>query len=61
MLLRRNADHTLVDGNGSTALHYAAQGDYSKTVDVLLSFGHVKDTPDNEGRTALMWAAGKGI
>ncbi len=31
-----------------------------ETVDVFLSFPNVQDTPDIDGRTAFMWAAGKG-
>ena len=60
MLLERNADFTAADGNGATALHYVAQSNFSETVKVFLSFDKIKDIPDNEGRTALMWAAGKG-
>ena len=60
MLLEKNADFTVADSNGATALHYVAQSNFSETVKVFLSFDKVKDIPDNEGRTALMWAAGKG-
>ena len=60
MLLERNADFTAADSNGATALHYVAQSNYCETVKVFLSFDKVNDIPDNEGRTALMWAAGKG-
>ena len=60
MLLERNADFTVADSNGATALHYVAQSNFCETVKVFLSFDRVKDIPDHEGRTALMWAAGKG-
>lgn len=60
ILLERNADFTAADGNGATALHYVAQSNFSDTVKVFLSFDKINDIPDNEGRTALMWAAGKG-
>ncbi|RDD37644.1 Inversin [Trichoplax sp. H2] len=59
-LLQRNADYTASDRNGATALHYAAQSDFPETVSTFVSFDHVKDIPDNDGRTALMWAASKG-
>lgn len=60
MLLEKNADFTAADGNGATALHYVAQSNFSETVAVFLSFDKIKDNPDKDGRTALMWAAGKG-
>ena len=60
MLLEQGADFTAGDDNGATALHYVAQSNFSETVKVFLSFDYVVDIPDNEGRTALMWAAGKG-
>ena len=40
-------------------MHYAAQSNDSETVDVFLSHEKISDIPDNEGRTALMWAAAK--
>ena len=61
MLLEKNADFTAADGNGATALHYVAQSNFSETVAVFLSFDKIKDMPDKDGRTALMWAAGKGL
>ena len=42
-------------------MHYAAQSNDSETVDVFLSHEKKSDIPDNEGRTALMWAAAKGL
>ena len=59
-MLQRNADYTIADGNGATALHYAAQGNFTNAVEVMLSFSFVRDIPDNEGKTSLMWAASKG-
>ena len=61
LLLDEGADFTAADDNGATALHYAAQGNFSETVEVFLSFDNIEDIPDKEGRTALMWAAGKGV
>ena len=60
ILLEKNADFTSADGNGATALHYVAQSNFSDTVKVFLSFDKVEDIPDKEGRSALIWAAGKG-
>ena len=60
MLLQRNADFKAADNNGATALHYVAQSNFSETVKVFLSCDRLEDVPDNEGRTALMWASGKG-
>ena len=59
-LLERNADYKVADGNGATALHYAAQSNFANTVEVFLSFPFIRDIPDNEGKSALMWAASKG-
>ena len=61
LLLDNGADFTTADSNGATALHYAAQSNFSETVKVFLSYDEIEDVPDNEGRTALMWAAGKGL
>lgn len=61
LLLDSGADFTTADNNGATALHYAAQSNFSETVKVFLSYDKIKDIPDNEGRSALMWAAGKGL
>ena len=59
-LLSNKADYKAANENGATALHYAAQGNFAETVDVMLSFSRMGDLRDNEGRTALVWAAGKG-
>ena len=61
LLLDNGADFTAADSNGATALHYAAQSNFSETVKVFMSYDKIVDVPDNEGRTALMWAAGKGL
>ena len=59
-LLARNADFMSSDSNGASPLHYAAQNNFAQTVDVFLAHPTMQDWPDNEGRTALMWAASKG-
>ena len=74
-LLKHGAKAKLADESGATALHYAvcwagfepcvapdcvqAQNDEIACVNELLS-SKVKDIADSEGRTAMMWAAGKG-
>ncbi|XP_075868643.1 inversin isoform X2 [Nelusetta ayraudi] len=61
MLLERNTSGTIPsDSQGATPLHYGAQSNNAETVGVFLSHPTVKDEPDLEGRTAFMWAAGKG-
>uniref|UniRef100_A0A665WHX2 Inversin n=1 Tax=Echeneis naucrates TaxID=173247 RepID=A0A665WHX2_ECHNA len=61
LLLERNTSGTIPsDSQGATPLHYGAQSNNAETVGVLLSHPSVKDEPDLEGRTAFMWAAGKG-
>ncbi|OCT57962.1 hypothetical protein XELAEV_18002831mg [Xenopus laevis] len=60
LLERNNSPNIPSDSQGATPLHYAAQGNCPDTVRVLLSHPSVRDEADLEGRTALMWAAGKG-
>ncbi|CAG11933.1 unnamed protein product, partial [Tetraodon nigroviridis] len=61
LLLERNTSGTIPsDSQGATPLHYGAQSNNAETVRVFLSHPSVKDEPDLEGRTAFMWAAGKG-
>ncbi|XP_041104124.1 inversin isoform X2 [Polyodon spathula] len=61
LLLERNKPGTIPsDSQGATPLHYAAQSNFAETVRVFLQHPSVKDDPDLEGRTAFMWAAGKG-
>ncbi|XP_067866484.1 inversin isoform X2 [Heterodontus francisci] len=61
LLLERNKSGTIPsDSQGATPLHYAAQSNFGETVEVFLNHPSVKDEPDLEGRTAFMWAAGKG-
>ncbi|KAJ1134651.1 hypothetical protein NDU88_001102 [Pleurodeles waltl] len=48
------------DAQGATPLHYAAQSNYPETVEVFLGHPSGSDDADLEGRTAFMWAAGKG-
>ncbi|XP_055359449.1 inversin isoform X2 [Betta splendens] len=61
LLLERNTSGSIPsDSQGATPLHYGAQSNNAETVGVFLSHPSVKDEPDLEGRTAFMWAAGKG-
>ncbi|KAM8868838.1 inversin isoform 2-T2 [Spinachia spinachia] len=61
LLLERNTSGTIPsDSQGATPLHYGAQSNNAETVGGFLSHPSVKDEPDLEGRTAFMWAAGKG-
>uniref|UniRef100_A0A672G3V1 Inversin n=1 Tax=Salarias fasciatus TaxID=181472 RepID=A0A672G3V1_SALFA len=61
LLLERNTSGTIPsDSQGATPLHYGAQSNNAETVGVFLSHPSVKDESDLEGRTAFMWAAGKG-
>ncbi|XP_008430853.1 inversin isoform X2 [Poecilia reticulata] len=61
LLLERNTSGTIPsDSLGATPLHYGAQSNNAETVGVFLSHPSEKDEPDLEGRTAFMWAAGKG-
>ncbi|KAG8447760.1 hypothetical protein GDO86_015029 [Hymenochirus boettgeri] len=60
LLERNNSPNIPSDSQGATPLHYAAQGNCPDTVHVLLAHPSVRDEADLEGRTAFMWAAGKG-
>ncbi|KAM9851907.1 inversin [Aulostomus maculatus] len=61
LLLERNTSGTIPsDSQGATPLHYGAQSNNAETVGVFMSHPSVKDESDLEGRTAFMWAAGKG-
>ncbi|XP_052003163.1 inversin-like isoform X1 [Xyrauchen texanus] len=61
LLLERNKSGMIPsDSQGATPLHYGAQSNYADTVAVFLQHHSVRDEPDLEGRTAFMWAAGKG-
>ncbi|XP_029445760.1 inversin isoform X2 [Rhinatrema bivittatum] len=61
LLLERNKSGTIPsDSQGATPLHYASQSNFAETVEVFLKHPSVKDDSDLEGRTAFMWAAGKG-
>ena len=57
LLLENNADPSLKDKNGATALHYATFLGHIDCVEVLMRHPEVQDLPDEKGRTALMWAA----
>ncbi|XP_028835455.1 inversin-like isoform X1 [Denticeps clupeoides] len=60
LLLERNKSGSIPsDSQGATPLHYGAQSNYADTVAVFLRHS-VRDESDLEGRTAFMWAAGKG-
>ncbi|XP_048117745.1 inversin isoform X3 [Alosa alosa] len=61
LLLERNkSGSNPSDSQGATPLHYGAQSNYADTVAVFVRHPSVRDEPDLEGRTAFMWAAGKG-
>ena len=70
LLCQRGADLSLVDQDGATTVHYAAQlstsppGDWPAaampTLRTLLSASADPDSRDEDGRTPLMWAATSG-
>ncbi|KAG8195468.1 hypothetical protein JTE90_002640 [Oedothorax gibbosus] len=59
ILLNGGACFASVDGNLASPLHYAAFQNSAKTVEVFLSRNYVneKDARDENGRSALIWAA----
>ena len=68
LLCQRQADLSLVDNVGATALHYAANhhedtptsSASSSALKHVLSAGVDPDLRDEDGRTPLMWAATAG-
>uniref|UniRef100_A0A8C4R226 Inversin n=1 Tax=Eptatretus burgeri TaxID=7764 RepID=A0A8C4R226_EPTBU len=61
LLLEKNTSGIIPsDNQGATPLHYAAQNNFTETVEAFLQHPSVYDEADLEGRTAFMWAAGKG-
>eukprot|EP00743_Colponemidia_sp_Colp-15_P006741 GILK01007268.1.p1 GENE.GILK01007268.1~~GILK01007268.1.p1 ORF type:complete len:388 (+),score=76.43 GILK01007268.1:49-1164(+) len=51
-LLRAGADTAVRDGDGRTALHFAAANDHLDTVCALLEYGHQWNVIDKDGKTA---------
>src|SRR5690606_39542846 len=60
ILLAHGASVSEKDGNGRSALIWAAWYGYTNTVHALLDSGAAIGEKDNDGRPALMWAAGDG-
>lgn len=54
-------DISVRDRNSHTALHLAAGEGHQAVVQLLLKRGADLSVPDNHGRTALHWAAGKAV
>ena len=61
LLLPRGANYAIPDAIGATALHYAAQCDQPECLIEMMQFSEIVDVPDHEGRSVVMWAAGKGL
>jgi len=61
LLLHRGANYAIPDAIGATALHYAAQCDQPECLIEMMQFSEIVDVPDHEGRSVVMWAAGKGL
>jgi ankyrin repeat protein len=59
ILVQYGLDPLVQDDVGATPLHYAAQNESGECVQILLEvIGSAADaTPDQEGRTVLMWAS----
>lgn len=60
LLIKHGADDSLLDQNGATALHYAAQHARLDCIAMLLGGKQRSDCPDLDGRRALAWAVMKG-
>lgn len=57
LLMRHGADPSLVDGEGCSCIHLAAQCGQTAIVAYLVAKGQPVNQPDSNGMTALMWAA----
>jgi ankyrin repeat protein len=60
MLIGRGADVHATDGEGRTALHFAARRGYNEVVKLLLDKTAEPKIQDAKGHTALHFAAGYG-
>ena len=60
LLLEKGADIATVDGQGSSALHWAAGRGHKDMVALLLDKGADVAVPNNWGETALHWATDRG-
>lgn len=59
LLLDKGANSSMRDEFGATPLHHATFAGPVDTVETLMRYPEVKDEPDTQGRTALMWAAAR--
>jgi ankyrin repeat protein len=59
-LLNKHADVNAPQGDGATALHWAAYLEDAETTGLLIRAGAVVDTPNNYGVTPLALASGNG-
>ncbi|CAN7998292.1 unnamed protein product [Ixodes hexagonus] len=57
LLMRHGADPSIVDGEGCSCIHLAAQCAQTAIVAYLVAKGQPVNQPDSNGMTALMWAA----
>src|SRR5436190_21815626 len=57
LCLLARADINAYDNSGSSALHLAVEGDFRKTVGLLVKQGANLEAKDGQGRTALHIAA----
>lgn len=59
LLMKLGADPTLLDGEGFTCLHLAAQFGHTAIVAYLVAKGLSPNLQDRNGMTPLMWSAYK--
>lgn len=56
LLMKFGADPTISDGEGLQAIHLAAQFGHTAVIAYMLANDVSVNSPDKDGRTALMWA-----
>uniref|UniRef100_A0A8C9DFI2 Zinc finger DHHC-type palmitoyltransferase 17 n=1 Tax=Prolemur simus TaxID=1328070 RepID=A0A8C9DFI2_PROSS len=56
-LMKYGADPSLIDGEGCSCIHLAAQFGHTSIVAYLIAKGQDVDMMDQNGMTPLMWAA----
>ena len=61
LLVESGGDVDVVNGEGSSPLHWAARKDHASTVSLLLELGATRDLPNERGQTPMGYAKFLGM